>query len=218
MDAGKAPPAFAAPIRKPARLRFGRRCRLAARLRRAMRGRRAREHEHSKRELDAPSASQATESCKQQSSSAVAGGLTAGIGQRESRRPRWLRVHAPAHNAGSRPFMTSRRALAISAHLVLASYLLAAEPMTEVSLSRGRRASGFTSAPARRTARAAAPRSDLGRRVGGRRPGTARLADWSGVASRRRFEPCVRFSRTRLSDIVHRLAYASVGFTVPVRR
>jgi hypothetical protein len=44
------------------------------------------------------------------------------------------------------------------------------------------------------------------------------VADWSGVASRRRIEPCVRFSRTRLSDIVHRLAHASVGFTVPVRR
>ena len=44
------------------------------------------------------------------------------------------------------------------------------------------------------------------------------VADWSGVASRRRFEPCVRFSRTRLSDIVHRLAYASVGLTVPLRR
>ena len=44
------------------------------------------------------------------------------------------------------------------------------------------------------------------------------MADWSGVASRRRIEPCMRFSRTRLSDIVHRLAYASVGFTVPVRR
>jgi hypothetical protein len=44
------------------------------------------------------------------------------------------------------------------------------------------------------------------------------VADWSVVASRRRIEPCVRFSRTRLSDIVHRLAYASVGFTVPFRR
>jgi hypothetical protein len=30
--------------------------------------------------------------------------------------------------------------------------------------------------------------------------------------------PCVRFSRTRLSDIVHRLPYASVGRTVPLRR
>src|SRR5918994_5980663 len=30
------------------------------------------------------------------------------------------------------------------------------------------------------------------------------------------FEPCVRFSRTRLTDIVHRLAYAVVGRTVPL--
>jgi hypothetical protein len=36
MNAGKVPPAFAAPIRKPAN--FGSRCRLAAPLRRAMRG------------------------------------------------------------------------------------------------------------------------------------------------------------------------------------
>jgi hypothetical protein len=43
-------------------------------------------------------------------------------------------------------------------------------------------------------------------------------ADWSGVASRRHIEPCVRFSRTRLSDIVHRLAYAVVDRTVPVKR
>jgi hypothetical protein len=63
------------------------------------------------------------------------------------------------------------------------------------------------------------------RRPGSRRVGSAGgfrglrgMADWSGVASRRRIEPCMRFSRTRLSDIVHRLAYASVGFTVPVRR
>ena len=38
------------------------------------------------------------------------------------------------------------------------------------------------------------------------------------AASRRRIEPCMRFSRTRLTDIVHRLAYASVGLTVPERR
>ncbi len=44
------------------------------------------------------------------------------------------------------------------------------------------------------------------------------MADWSGDASRRRFEPCMRFSRTRLTDIVHRLAYAVVGRTVPLRR
>ena len=55
-------------------------------------------------------------------------------------------------------------------------------------------------------------------RVGGRLPGRTAFADWPGVASRRRIEPCMRFSRTRLSDIVHRLAYAVVGFTVPVRR
>ena len=44
------------------------------------------------------------------------------------------------------------------------------------------------------------------------------MADWSGDASRRRFEPCMRFSRTRLTDIVHRLAYTVVGRTVPLRR
>ncbi len=38
------------------------------------------------------------------------------------------------------------------------------------------------------------------------------------AASRRRVEPCVRFSRTRLTDIVHRLAYAVVGRTVPLKR
>ena len=61
---------------------------------------------------------------------------------------------------------------------------------------------------------------DRGRMVGsaGGVRGLRGFADWSGVASRRRIEPCVRFSRTRLSDIVHRLAYASVGFTVPSRR
>jgi hypothetical protein len=57
------------------------------------------------------------------------------------------------------------------------------------------------------------------RRVGGRRPGPLGLVGQRHpAASRRRFEPCVRFSRTRLSDIVHRLAYAVVGFTVPPRR
>jgi len=35
-------------------------------------------------------------------------------------------------------------------------------------------------------------------------PGLRGVADWSRVASRRRIEPCVRFSRTRLTDIVHR--------------
>jgi hypothetical protein len=44
------------------------------------------------------------------------------------------------------------------------------------------------------------------------------LARLAVVASRRRIEPCMRFSRTRLTDIVHRLANAVVGFTVPVRR
>jgi hypothetical protein len=32
------------------------------------------------------------------------------------------------------------------------------------------------------------------------------------------FEPGMRFSRTRLTDIVHRLAYAVVGRTVPLKR
>ena len=44
------------------------------------------------------------------------------------------------------------------------------------------------------------------------------LARLAVVASRRRIEPCMRFSRTRLTDIVHRLANAVVDFTVPVRR
>jgi hypothetical protein len=44
------------------------------------------------------------------------------------------------------------------------------------------------------------------------------LARLALIASRRRIEPCMRFSRTRLSDIVHRLANASVGLTVPLRR
>jgi hypothetical protein len=48
-----------------------------------MRGKRARQREHSKGELDAPSASQATESCKQQSSSATVGALVVGIGQNQ---------------------------------------------------------------------------------------------------------------------------------------
>jgi hypothetical protein len=34
------------------------------------------------------------------------------------------------------------------------------------------------------------------------------LADWPGDASPRRIEPCVRFSRTRLSDTLHREAFA----------
>ena len=34
------------------------------------------------------------------------------------------------------------------------------------------------------------------------------LADWPRGASHRRIEPCVRFSRTRLSDILHREAFA----------
>jgi hypothetical protein len=57
-------------------------------------------------------------------------------------------------------------------------------------------------------------------RVGGRlaRPRSACWPDWPGFASRRHIEPCMRFSRTRLTDIVHRLAYASVDRTVPVRR
>jgi hypothetical protein len=54
--------------------------------------------------------------------------------------------------------------------------------------------------------------------AGGFRGRTAVLARLAGVASRRRIEPCMRFSRTRLSDIVHRQAYAVVGLTVPVRR
>jgi hypothetical protein len=37
------------------------------------------------------------------------------------------------------------------------------------------------------------------------------VADWSGVASRRRIEPWMRFSRTRLSDIVHRNVQGDVG-------
>ena len=78
---------------------------------------------------------------------------------------------------------------------------------------------GAVGHPARLLARATGNRRAAAPiRVGGRRPGPRGVADWSGVASRRRIEPCVRFSRTRLSDIVHRLAYASVGFTVPVRR
>jgi hypothetical protein len=44
------------------------------------------------------------------------------------------------------------------------------------------------------------------------------LARLAVRASRRRIEPCMRFSRTRLSDIVHRLTYAVVGCTVPLRR
>ena len=58
------------------------------------------------------------------------------------------------------------------------------------------------------------------RRVGsaGGVRGPRGVADWSGVASRRRIEPCVRFSPTRLTDIVHRLAYAVVGRQVPLRR
>src|SRR6266852_7285528 len=42
------------------------------------------------------------------------------------------------------------------------------------------------------------------RRVGGRRPvprGRSRLVP---VSSRRHLEPCVRFSRTRLTDVLHR--------------
>jgi hypothetical protein len=50
-------------------------------LRPALRGKRAKQREHSKEELDAARASQATEACKQQSSSATAGALAAGIGQ-----------------------------------------------------------------------------------------------------------------------------------------
>jgi hypothetical protein len=38
--------------------------------------------------------------------------------------------------------------------------------------------------------------------------GTARHGRLVRGASRRRFEPCVQFSRTRLSDTVHRLACA----------
>ncbi len=56
---------------------------------------------------------------------------------------------------------------------------------------------------------------DQGRREASAAARTSRL---SGVASRRRIEPRMRFSRTRLTDIVHRLTYAVVGFTVPVRR
>jgi hypothetical protein len=55
-------------------------------------------------------------------------------------------------------------------------------------------------------------------RVGGWRPGRTAYPTGLGLASRRRFEPCMRFSRTRLTDIVHRLAYAVVDRTVPVRR
>ena len=44
------------------------------------------------------------------------------------------------------------------------------------------------------------------------------LARLAGDASRRRIEPCMRFSRTRLTDIVHRLAYAVVGRIVPLKR
>ena len=47
--------------------------------------------------------------------------------------------------------------------------------------------------------------------AGGSRGRTAVLARLAVVASRRRIEPCMRFSRTRLSDIVHRLADAVRG-------
>ena len=45
-------------------------------------------------------------------------------------------------------------------------------------------------------------------RVGGRLRFPHGLADWLPDPSRRRIEPCVRFSRTRLSDILHRRACA----------
>jgi hypothetical protein len=47
-------------------------------------------------------------------------------------------------------------------------------------------------------------------RVGGRRLGRAAVLSPTGlVSSRRHLEPCVRFSRTRLSDVIHRLHSAS---------
>ncbi len=50
----------------------------------------------------------------------------------------------------------------------------------------------------------------------------SRAGDWRGgcrsVSSPRRFTPYVRFSRIRLSDIVHRLACAAALRTVPVSR
>ncbi|MFD4483345.1 helix-turn-helix domain-containing protein [Streptomyces sp. NPDC058471] len=50
----------------------------------------------------------------------------------------------------------------------------------------------------------------------------SRVGDWRGgyrsVSSPRHFKPCMQFSRTRLSDIVHRLACAVALCTFPVRR
>jgi len=50
----------------------------------------------------------------------------------------------------------------------------------------------------------------------------SRVGDWRGgscsVSSPRHFKPYVRFSRIRLSDIVHRLACTVALCTVPVRR
>jgi len=44
-------------------------------------------------------------------------------------------------------------------------------------------------------------------RVGERYPLAARHCRLAGSASRRHLEPCVRFSRTRLSDVLHREAF-----------
>jgi hypothetical protein len=63
------------------------------------------DREHSTGELDAPGASQATESCKQQSSSGAAGALAAGIGQRqprERRRPMHTALAIPIVRHGAR--------------------------------------------------------------------------------------------------------------------
>jgi hypothetical protein len=76
------------------------------------------------------------------------------------------------------------------------------------------------------TGRCAEPRECglLRRQVDDRYADDARLtALWAGrPAAPRRLppphRPCVRFSRTRLSDIVHRLANASMGLTVPLSR
>jgi hypothetical protein len=59
-----------------------------------LRGKRARTREHSKGKLDAPSASQGTDSCEQESSSGAAGALVVGIGHDRSRRTR-RRRHQP---------------------------------------------------------------------------------------------------------------------------
>jgi hypothetical protein len=58
----------------------------------------------------------------------------------------------------------------------------------------------------------------VGRVRGAGPSGFSRVVDLFPLRQRPPFKPCVRFSRTRLSDIVHRVACVVCQRIVPVRR